>query len=624
MTNNSQKYGILIGLLLGAAGLASASNVLTFQVDMSPQIGDTSFNPLTDHVYIRGTFNGFPPIASDGLLLTNDPAGSNPALYTGTVNDTVDADGTKLQYKFSTDAAAITNLANGYETTLGGNFNRQRILGTNSNIVLPYSYFSDAGPQNAYNATFRVNMAAQVFQGIFDTNTMIVEVQGDFEGWSSGYTLTADPSIRTTNSSGTIISSNVYVGTFPLVGDPGQMNSFKYVINNGGTLTYDQPLAINGNTGGDNNRFVHIDTNQSPQILPLVNFSDTEVNNIVTNTVVYRVDLSVMRAAGVLTPSSLVNVRGAFQGWNTASTATAMTNDPSAANTNIYTYVRPDVAGVAKTFSEQFKFGIVPSGNSTYEAGPVAGVTYPGTPPMGINGGNRVFTVPATNGLLMLPVVLYSDVSLGDTLPTSTLVTFSVNMTNAVAVGGYVFNPGTDRVYINGVNVTNQNVPPSMNQVAFGDDTTNTQIAPFLMTADPPGSQIYKYTVLVPAGFTVRTPNYRYSINGTNNEASAGNHRRYIRSVGSYQMPLDTWGNMFSDPTSFGNLAIGQKSGASVPVTWTGRPGVRLQVNTNLTSILGWQSLISTDATSATNYPAGANANYFRLVKPFFLDNYFH
>jgi hypothetical protein len=623
MTTNSKKYGILVGLLLGAAGLASGSNVLNFQVDMSPQIGDTSFNPLTDHVYVRGTFNGFPPFASDGLLLTNDPAGSNPALYSGTVNDTLDADGSKLQYKFSTDAAAITNLANGYETTLGGNFNRQRILGTNGNVVLPYSYFSDAGIPGAFSATFRVNMAAQIFQGIFNTNTMIIEVQGDFEGWSSGYTLTNDPSIRTTNSTGLLINSNVYVGTYPLVGVLGQMNSFKYVINNGGTFIYDQPLAINGNTGGDNNRFVHIDTNQSPQILPLVNFSDTEINNIVTNTIVYRVDLSVMRAAGVLTPTSLVNVRGAFQGWNTLDTSTQMTNDPSAANTNIYIYVRPDVSGVAKTLSEQFKFGIVPSGNSTYEVNPSGAALYPSPPQMGANGGNRVFTVPNTSGLVILPAVLYNDESFGDTLPANTSVTFSVNMSNAVAVGGYVFNPATDRVYINGVNITNNVIPPTMNQVPFGDDTTNTLITPFLMTADPPDSEIYKYTVLVPAGFTVRTPNYRYSINGTNNEASAGNHRRYIRSAGSYQMPLDTWGNMFSDPTSFGNLAIGPKSGTNVAVTWTGRPGVRLQVNSNLTAAATWTDLFSTDGTSATNYPVIGNARFFRLIKPFFFTNYF-
>src|SRR6266496_569040 len=128
MTANSMKYGTLIGVFLAGAGLASGSNVLNFQVDMSPPNGDTSFNPLPDPVYVRGSFNGFPADASAGLLLTNNPSGSDPALYTGTVNDTADADGSRLQYKFSTDAAAITNLANGYETTLGGNFNRQRIL----------------------------------------------------------------------------------------------------------------------------------------------------------------------------------------------------------------------------------------------------------------------------------------------------------------------------------------------------------------------------------------------------------------------------------------------------------------------------------------------------------------
>jgi hypothetical protein len=626
MTINSKKCGILIGLLLGTAGLASASNVITFQVDMTPQITDLSFNPLTDHVYVRGTFNGFPPFATDGLLLTNDPAGINPALYTGTTNNTVDANGSKMRYKFSTDAAAITNLANGYETTLGGNFDRQVILGTNTTIVLPYSYFSDAGAQSVYNATFRVNMAAQIFTGVFNTNTMIVEVQGDFEGWSSGYTLSNDSSIRTTNVNG-IISSNVYVGTYPLVGDLGQMNSFKYVINNGGILSYDQPLAINGNTGGDNNRFVHIDTNQSPQILPLVDFSDTPLNNIVTNTVVYRVDLSVMRAAGVLTPSSLVNVRGAFQGWNTGDTSTTMTNDPNAANTNIYTYVRPNVIGTAGTFSEQFKFGIVPSGNSTYEVGPVAGVTYPGTPVLGINGGNRAFTVPNSSGVATLPVVLYSDQTFSDTLPTSTLVTWSVNMTNATAVGGYVFNPASDRLYINGVNITNQNVPPGMNAVAYGGDIAsggvNTALDPFLMTRQG-SSLIYTYTQQVPAGFLVRSANYRYSINGTNNEAAAGNHRHYIRTVGSYQMPRDTWGSMISEPTpGFGSLAIGPKSGGTVPVTWNGMPGVRLQVNTNLLVGAGWVQLVDTDATSSTNYPVTGPANFYRLVKPFFLTNYF-
>ena len=88
-------------------------------------------------------------------------------------------------------------------------------------------------------------------------------------------------------------------------------------------------------------------------------------------------------------------------------------------------------------------------------------------------------------------------------------------------------------------------------------------------------------------------------------------------------MPLDTWGNMFSEPTSFGNLAAGSKSGANVPITWTGRPGVRLQVSPNLNAASSWQDLSATDAQSATNYPAIGDANFFRLIKPFFFTNYF-
>ena len=87
MTTNSKKYGILVGLLLGAAGLASGSNVLNFQVDMSPQINDTSFNPLTDHVYVRGTFNGFPASASDGLVLTNAHVVENATNLSVTLSD---------------------------------------------------------------------------------------------------------------------------------------------------------------------------------------------------------------------------------------------------------------------------------------------------------------------------------------------------------------------------------------------------------------------------------------------------------------------------------------------------------------------------------------------------------
>jgi hypothetical protein len=643
MRTTFQKSAMLAGLLLGVAASAIASNTVTFQVDMSQQIIAGTFDPTTNHVYVSGSLNGFASTAAiaNGFLLTNNPAGANPALYVGTTNDTVDANGAQMSWKFVSDSPSFSGNG-GYETTLSGG-NRLWILGTNSTITLPYTFFNDAGAQAAYPATFRVDMAAPIFVGTFNTNTMTVEVQGDFEGWSSGYTLAADPTIYTTN--GGIVTSNVFTGTFPLVGSPGQLNHFKYVINNGGALSYEQPNAINGDASSSGNRFVLIDTNQSPQILPLVNFSDIVPSQVVTNTVVFQVDMSVMSWLGILdaSNSSVVSVQGAFNGWN--SSGYSMTNDPNASNTNIYSIAVPNqVAGVGTVVS-QFKFLCSPSGNSSYEPGS-SFLTYNvnGTT-VAAGGGNRTWIMPKTNNsTVVLPVVYYGDVLPGNNFPVPTLVTFNVNMTNALTGTNaanptpYAFNPSTDRVYINGVNYPAPTTANTVNigpgTVVYGSDTTNTAILPFLMTNNPPGSQVYSLQVLVPAGYPVRTGNYRYSINGTNNEGinngitngipATGTtiHRRYIRGLGTAQMPLDTFGNVVNEPNAI-TISAGPMSGGNIPLTWTGRHGTILQVTTNLQGPnTVWTPLYNTDGMGATNYPVTGPKQFFELVQPFYWPNY--
>jgi hypothetical protein len=634
---------MLAGLLFGAAASATASNVVTFQVDMSQQIAGGTFDPTTNHVYLSGSLNGFASSTSisSGLLLTNDLSGNNPALYVGTTNDTVDANGSQMSWKFVTDAPGFSGTG-GYETTLSGG-NRLWVLGTNTTITLPYTFFNDAGSQGAYQATFRVDMAAPIFVGTFNTNTMTVEVQGDFEGWSSGYTLVNDPSIYTTN--GGVVTSNVYTGTFPLVGSPGQLNHFKYVMNNGGTLSYEQPDAINGDASASGNRFVLIDTNQPPdmpQILPIVDFSDIVPSQVVTNTVVFQVDMTVMNWLGILSASnnSVVSVQGAFNGWN--STGYSMTNDPNASNTNIYSIAVPNqVAGVGTVVS-QFKFLCNPSGNSGYEPGS-AFLTYNlNGATVAAGGGNRTWVMPhINNSTVVLPVVYYGDVLPANNFPVPTLVTFNVNMTNAVTGTNaanpvpYAFNPSTDKVYINGVNypapTTASTVNIGASAVVYGSDTTNTAILPFLMTNNPSGSEIYSLQVLVPAGYPVRTASYRYSINGTNNEgvnngitnglpaAGATIHRRIIRGLGNVQMPLDTFGNVVNEATTVGNITAGPGSGANVQITWPGRHGTILQATTELQgSNTIWTTLYNTDGIGTTNYPANGPKQFFRLVQPFY------
>ena len=218
------------------------------------------------------------------------------------------------------------------------------------------------------------------------------------------------------------------------------------------------------------------------------------------------------------------------------------------------------------------------------------------------------------NTTVVLPTVYWNDYSPSSVLPAPTMVTFNVNMTGAVGTDAHVFNPATDKVYLNGLDTTNSLGNYSFDPWVNNPDPTNA-ISNFLMTENPIGSSNYTITITIPAGYPVAL-SYKYGINGNDDEAGfAINHDRYIRSTGSYTLPTDIFGYMFHEQ-SFGSLAIGPKSGGNVPITWQGRPGVHLQVRTNLTTGM-WIDLPATDAQSSTNYPVGAGASYFRLINPF-------
>ena len=243
-------YSFCAGLLLGIAPLAQADTLVTFQVDMTAQVQGATFVPATDTVYARGSFNGWP--GTGGLVLTNNPAAANTNLYTGTYDDTVDTNGTQLDYKFATATL-------GYETTANGpGDNRATLLPvtSGSSLVLPVAWFSDAGSPVAYNCIFQVNMQQEIALGNFNAVADTVEVQGDFQGWQSGYTLVQKG------------STTVYTNAYLIAGSPGQVNEFKYVIQP--TDFYESPSALNG-VGGNLNRFVYVVDSQTLQV---VYFSD--------------------------------------------------------------------------------------------------------------------------------------------------------------------------------------------------------------------------------------------------------------------------------------------------------------------------------------------------------------
>ena len=148
---------------------------------------------------------------------------------------------------------------------------------------------------------------------------------------------------------------------------------------------------------------------------------------------------------------------------------------------------------------------------------------------------NRSFTLPAS--ATNLPIVSWSDWIASDVLSADTAVTFQVSMTNAVGSDGHVFNPNNgDNVYLNG-----DWIPWWI----WGLDVS--QIPQFQMINNPVGSGVYSLSLTFPKGYSVPIT-YKYSINGLDDEAAfATNHLRYIRAVGNYALPLDTFGNQLHE-----------------------------------------------------------------------------
>ena len=546
-----------------------ANTLVTFQVDM----GTASFVPGVNTVTAHGTFDNWGP----GLPLTNNPAGANPNLYSGTLD--VATNGTVMQYKYVIDSS-------GWETIPKGN-NRLALLPETSgaSLVLPISYYADIPPATIdVNVTFQVDLAQQINVGNFDKNTSIVYPKGTFNNWGAFDPMTNNPAILRTNQNG-LVTSNVYVNTYLVTCSPGQTMDFKYYIDTGNR--YESPVSGAIDPADNNNRFLNTGDG-APLTLPLVFFSDLPYAPVATNVLTFQVDMSAQVLNGNFDPfTGTVEVRGSFNGWG--STATYCTNDPFALNTNLYTAVVTVVDGLG--VRQEYKFWASVPVNTGWETSP-----------------NRSFTMISGTSQAM-PVVFFSNINPEDLASSDTLVTFRVDMANAVQYpGGTPFDPGVNAVYFNGDCLTNGWYSP------WGGLWPETQMVDDGTKGDAvAGDKIYTLQYLVPKGKTLRVQ-YKYGIDSADNEAATGSdHVRYIRTVGTYQMPVDTFGTQFQE-ASFGDLTIGPPVAGKVLISWLGRPGVYLQSNADLTGG-AWDTHLATDGLSSTNFSVGSSSLFFRLVE---------
>ena len=565
------------GLSIFTAIAAQASTDVTFQIDMT-SVGSPS------QVLIKGSFNGWG--SPDSPALTNNPTAANPNIYSQTVTIT-DAPGTVEQCKFYYNP--------------GGNWesinNRQFVLGSGTQVLPLTEWNTSDWPAPTNHVTFQLDMSEQVYLGNFAPGQSVT-VSGDFEGWDNGQVLTNNPALTT-------IASNIYTGTFNVVGIPPVTINYKFRANGG----WESPAS----TGGNNRNTNVVDG----QVLPLVFYNDAPYSPLIGSNINFSVDMSIVSITDTnFNPSSLT-LNGDFNGWGSG---IPMTNNPTAVNTNIYTSTQLYAQGVGSTINYQFRYTELNSGSTVYDH------------QNGANGGNgnhvySVLNVPATN-----VISVFNDAALDDYILQPTPVLFTVDMTSAVGTDGHVFSPSSDNVYINGsfanwyawaggINPSPAPAGYQMIEQGLGNIYTNTIVIP-----PGPANLSYKYGIDIGA------------VNGgpADDEAGFGlNHGRVVRAtaLNPYTLPKDTFGQQYNEPyfsilnTAGGNLTVGAASNGKIPVQWLGRPGARLQVKS---SLIGgsWQTIAATDGTnwtsgfqstngfvSQTNWPA-AGTQFFRLVKP--------
>jgi hypothetical protein len=563
---------LLVGAALFTAGVMTAvasSSIVTFSVDMATNLANASFNPGNgDLVKVRGTFDGW----SAGGVVLNQQGSST--VYTNTVNNAHDQNGFPMAYYFLIEQTnpSTNDIGEGV-----ADFNNRCVYlpATNgASLVLPTPIFGDAGGPGSMTVNFQIDMSEQVFLGNFDTNSgATVEVHGEFNGWGSGLlVLTNNPSIVVTNTGG-VLTSNIYQGSVVInsgkAASPFATSDYKYVIQPG--TKYEGVSAANSDSGG--NRFFTF-TDGTSLTLPTVLYNDAPFAPTVQ--VGFSVDMTAQWLENPTLDPTTVQVDGSFNGW---SAGVICTNDPNG-NTNVFS----TVIGIGAGTQIQYQFRYLVNGQTQYDHDP--------------NGNNRAYTVPnvaATN----LPTVFFGNVLPTDLLNQDTVVTFNLDMTNAVGTDAHAFDPSSDSVYINGDFLGWLNWDP-------------VSLSAEVMTNNPPGSEVYSYVYTFPKGHS-RQVTYKYSINGNDNEAGFGqNHFRYIRSTnGVYQMPLDVFGNQYNEP-KIGGLTIGKASGGQIPINWLSYPTALLQYKTSLNGGT-WQDLPSTLGGSSTNVPISGGSMFLRL-----------
>ena len=165
----------------GDAWAASGpGGAVTFQINMSAQVGAGLFNPAAgDLIQAMGAFNN----NWNAVALSNDSGAGNTDLYSGTYVETSRPPGTRIEYKFAINVGGSGTLR--YESIVGYVDNNRAFVLTNTPPqVLPSVFFSDtSGFPIKAGVYFQLDLSSQILTKAFDPVHDLASIRGDAMGW---------------------------------------------------------------------------------------------------------------------------------------------------------------------------------------------------------------------------------------------------------------------------------------------------------------------------------------------------------------------------------------------------------------------------------------------------------
>jgi len=359
---------VCLGVAL-SAGMALADST-AFKVDLSVMQEAGFFNPATQTVHVRGSFNGW----ADGSQMA-------------------DADG-DFVYEGKFDVGASSPIAYKFVVKEGADVKAWEDHIGNRELPLTGSDQSLDAVEWTNGVKFSVNMAAPINSGLFNPSTQFVAVIGAFNGWAAGDSLVARKfELKDGNA------DQVYDGVVPV----GSLaNVFKFTIQNNA----DGKVATWEN---HDNRTINVATSTlaKPENVELPWDGDPGV--AVTGTVLFQVDISPLRDAGIFNENEgdVLQLRGEFNGWSDADPATSVMRQ-SFIDPNIYDLpiTLTKVTGVKQNYKFYVKFNFSRSiWAGVANPNPDWGYEEPGS----TGGGNRVFEFTGLPQQELAPVP-YKDV----------------------------------------------------------------------------------------------------------------------------------------------------------------------------------------------------------------------